>query len=131
MTGRSAEASVCVLASEDEVNSFVTRQGLWKPEQMECSQAPVYAIQSQVFGQPIVELIFSLQNDQYTAMTSYSHGRTLSKAWMYLTCFSTTRLASSVVFSEVEIDPPTPGPATRDIWSDDTRWRAQREDFSI
>ena len=115
MTGGCTEATVVVLACEDELHCFVTGQGIWMAQKMKRGQSPIDSIQSQVFGQPVIELVFPLKMNQYQASESYSHERTLSRVWMYLTCFSTTKVRSSGTVLDEESDPPTPGPTTRDI----------------
>lgn len=61
MAGGSTEAAVIVEAGEDEVEDALAGQGVRMAEQMQGSQAPVEAIEAEVFGQPVLELVLALR----------------------------------------------------------------------
>lgn len=55
---RSSKATVFMLTRQDKVNGFLAGKPIRVPEEMECCQPPVHAVQSQVLSQPVVQLIF-------------------------------------------------------------------------
>lgn len=57
----STEAAVRVQARHDKVQNVAARQGVGMAEQMQRRQPPVEAIQTQVFGEPVLELVFALR----------------------------------------------------------------------
>ncbi|KAH9878473.1 hypothetical protein IAQ61_001745 [Plenodomus lingam] len=45
---------------EDEVENVTAGQRIWTAEKMQCSQAPVEAVETQMFSEPVLELVFAL-----------------------------------------------------------------------
>jgi hypothetical protein len=60
MPGCRSEASVSILARQDKSNGLVARQAFWVTEEMQSCQAPVDTVQSQLFSQPVLQLVSSL-----------------------------------------------------------------------
>ena len=60
-----AEASIVMLTRQDEVDSLTPRKGVRSTKQMKGGETPVKAIQSEVFGQPVLYLISSLIYGKY------------------------------------------------------------------
>ena len=67
MAGGGAEASVVVEAGKDKVEQGSAGQSVRATEQIERSQAPVDAAQSEVLGKPVLELVLALEEDQSAA----------------------------------------------------------------
>ena len=57
----SAEATVLVQARKDKVEQLSTWQSVRTAEQMQCSQSPIQAVETQVLGEPVLELVFALK----------------------------------------------------------------------
>lgn len=60
MAWGSSEASIVALAGKNKVNGFLARQDIGMAKDMERSQSPVYTIEPQVLGQPVLQLILTL-----------------------------------------------------------------------
>lgn len=60
MTGSSAKPSIVVVTRKNEIDGLVTREGFRMAKEMKSRQPPIDPVQSQMFGQPIIELILSL-----------------------------------------------------------------------
>lgn len=60
MARGSSEASIVALTRKDKVNGFLAGQCIGMAEEMKRRQSPVYAIESQVLGQPVLQLILAL-----------------------------------------------------------------------
>jgi hypothetical protein len=60
MAWGSSEASIVPLAGKNKVDGFLARQGIGMAEEMKRCQSPVYAIETQVLGQPVLQLILAL-----------------------------------------------------------------------
>lgn len=130
MTGGSAKSSIVIVTSENEINGLVMRECIRVTKEVKSRQPPIDPVQSQVFGQPIIELIFSLERNQIRQGAWNPHERTVSRLWMYLTWFSMTKPSSGGRSLVVALLPPTPGPATRDmrVWvSSDGVWILQSD----
>lgn len=56
----SAEAPVLMQTRKDKVEDLTTRQGVWAAQKMQGSQSPVEAVEAQMLGEPVLELIFAL-----------------------------------------------------------------------
>jgi hypothetical protein len=67
MARGSAKATILILTRENKLQGLVPGQSIWMAEEMKGSQSPVHTIQPQVFGQPVVELVFSLEKYQYAS----------------------------------------------------------------
>lgn len=63
MAGSGTKASIIILTREDELESLVSGQRVGMTQEVKGSQSPVDPIQSQVFGQPVIKLIFPLARD--------------------------------------------------------------------
>lgn len=59
MARRRTEASIIMLAGEHKINGFLSWQRIWSTQQMKCVQAPVDAIEPQVLGEPVVDLVLA------------------------------------------------------------------------
>lgn len=55
-----AKSAVLVQARQHKVQDVVAREGVRVSEQMQRSQSPVEAVQAQVLGEPVLELVFAL-----------------------------------------------------------------------
>ena len=64
MTRGRTETTTIVLTGEYEVDGFVARKSIGMTEEMQCSQAPIDAVESQVLRQPVFEFIFALSADE-------------------------------------------------------------------
>lgn len=62
MTRRRAKAAVLMLARENKVNGFISGQGIGTIHEMQGRQAPVHAIQTQMFGIPVFDFISTLRS---------------------------------------------------------------------
>lgn len=49
-----------MLARQYKIDGLVSRESAWVSEEVKGCQAPVDAIEAEVFGQPVLKLIFSL-----------------------------------------------------------------------
>jgi hypothetical protein len=58
---RSTEAAVFVQTREHEVEEFTTWEGIRVSQEVQCCQSPVEAVEAQVFGEPVLELVFALE----------------------------------------------------------------------
>jgi hypothetical protein len=58
---RRPEAAILVQTRQDEVEELSTRQSIRMAQQVQRSQSPVQAVQTQVLGEPVLELIFALE----------------------------------------------------------------------
>lgn len=56
-----AEAAILAQTREDKLEEFCARQGVWMAQQVQRSQSPVQAVETQMLGEPVFELIFALQ----------------------------------------------------------------------
>jgi hypothetical protein len=61
VTGRSSEAALFVQTREDKVEEFSARQGVRMAQQVQRSEPPVEAVQTQMFCEPVLELVFALE----------------------------------------------------------------------
>lgn len=80
MSWGGTEASIVVHARQDKVHNFLLRQRVWTAEQVESMEAPVQAIQPQVFRQPILVFIFPLRRPSATARSGPAAGTYSIKA---------------------------------------------------
>jgi hypothetical protein len=55
-----AEAAILMQTREDEFEKLPARKSLGMPKQMQRGQSPVEAVQTQVLGQPVLQLVFAL-----------------------------------------------------------------------
>lgn len=119
---RGAEAAAGVLTREEVVEQAGARQRVRLTEQVQRREAPVDAVDAEVFGQVVFELI--------AALCGYGPGvsvlqcgprsglmmwrRTVSRLCMYVMCLSTTNVSppGNVLLA---VPPPRPGPAASDI----------------
>jgi hypothetical protein len=56
-----AEAAILMQTREDEFEELPARKSLGMPKQMQRGQSPVEAVQTQVLGQPVLQLVFALE----------------------------------------------------------------------
>ena len=54
VTRRGAEATILVLAREQELDSLVSGQSFGVPEQVQGRETPVHPVEPQVLGQPVL-----------------------------------------------------------------------------
>ncbi len=66
MSRSSAEATVLVQTRAHKVQDAVAREGIWMSQQVQCSQPPVEAVEAQVLGEPVLELVFTLERVSVT-----------------------------------------------------------------
>lgn len=59
MTGCSTKAAVIVLTRKNEVYGLIPREGVWMAKQVQGDEAPINAVEAEVFGEPIVVLILA------------------------------------------------------------------------
>lgn len=65
MTWGSTKTTVVVQAGQDKIDEFTLGQSIGLAKKIEGCQAPVDATEAQVFGEPVVELIFALPCRQH------------------------------------------------------------------
>ena len=109
------EASIRMLTGQHEADGVFSRKAIGVAHQMQGGQPPIDPVQTQVFGEPVLVLIFSLsiRSCQMRA-DRRSDGPTVSRLLMYCTCRSTIKVRSTGR-SAVLPPPPLPGPDTSDI----------------
>lgn len=56
-----AEAAVLMQTRKDKLEQFSARQGLRMAQQMQRSEPPVEAVQTQMLGEPVLQLVFALE----------------------------------------------------------------------
>jgi len=61
MARRSSKSAIIRLARKHEIYGFFSWEGIGSVEEMESIQAPVEAIEAEVFGEPVFELISTLR----------------------------------------------------------------------
>jgi hypothetical protein len=77
-----AEAAILVQTREDEFEELPARKSLRLPQQMQRRQSPVEAVQAQVLGEPVLQLVFALERvSAGWCLRGYSV-RTVSRLWM-------------------------------------------------
>jgi len=57
----SAEAAILVQTREDEIEQFCTRQAVWVAQQVQRSESPVQAVETQMLGEPVLDFVFALE----------------------------------------------------------------------
>jgi hypothetical protein len=60
MARSSTKAAALVQTREEEVKDAVAGEGVWVAKQMQGGQSPVQAVETQVLGEPVLELVFAL-----------------------------------------------------------------------
>lgn len=61
MARRSTEAAIIMQTRDDKVEDGSAWKGVWAAQEMQGRQSPVEAVEAQMFGEPVLELIFALQ----------------------------------------------------------------------
>lgn len=56
----SPEAAIFVQARQDEIEQFSARQSVWVAQEVQRSESPVQAVQTQMLGEPVLQLVFAL-----------------------------------------------------------------------
>lgn len=57
----STEAAIIMQTRDDKVEDGSAWKGVWVAQEMQGRQSPVEAVEAQMFGEPVLELIFALQ----------------------------------------------------------------------
>lgn len=80
------EAARVVQTREDEVEDLGAREGVRAAQEMQGSQAPVEAVEAQMFGEPVLELVFALERvsagREPGGRAASQQLRTVSRLWM-------------------------------------------------
>jgi hypothetical protein len=77
-----AEAAALMQTREDEVENLCTRKGVGASQQMQGGQAPVQAVEPEVLGEPVVDLVFALRWSGSSSAITCVGRRTESRLWM-------------------------------------------------
>jgi hypothetical protein len=80
-----AEAAILMQTREDEFEELPARKSLGMPKQMQRGQSPVEAVQTQVLGQPVLQLVFALGRVSAGSCGAVLRGyrvRTVSRLWI-------------------------------------------------
>lgn len=61
MARGSTETAIIMHTREDKVEDSGARESIWVSQEMQRRQSPVEAVETQMFGEPVLELIFALE----------------------------------------------------------------------
>jgi hypothetical protein len=84
----SAEAAIFMQTGKDKFEQFSTRKSFGVAKQVQCSQSPVEAVEAQMLGEPVLELVFALERVSAgcwcrVRLRGYEDKvRTVSRLWM-------------------------------------------------
>lgn len=57
----SAEAAIFVQTREDKLEQLSARQSFWVAQEVQRSESPVQPVQTQMLGEPVLNLVFALE----------------------------------------------------------------------
>lgn len=61
MPRSSTETAIIMQTREDKVEDVTARESVWLSQEMQGRQSPIEAVETQMFGEPVFELIFALE----------------------------------------------------------------------
>lgn len=83
-----AKASIIMQARENELDELITWERVRTTHQMQSCKTPIQAIETQVLGEPVLELLFALGGrsartlDMAQVVAAAAGRRTVSRLWI-------------------------------------------------